>query len=32
VAALECAGDLIAVGCEKGEVLHLQAAFLVDGA
>merc|ERR1719263_1034682 len=27
---LECAGDRIAVGCQNGEVLHLQAPWLVD--
>ena len=30
VLTLECAGDRIAVGCKNGEVLHLQAAWLVD--
>ena len=30
VEALECAGDRIAVGCQNGEVLHLQAPWLVD--
>ena len=30
VRTLECAGDRIAVGCQKGEVLHLQAPWLVD--
>ena len=30
VQTLECAGDRIAVGCRNGEVLHLQAAWLVD--
>ena len=30
VETLECAGDRIAVGCENGEVLHLQAPWLVD--
>ena len=30
VQTLECAGDRIAVGCQNGEVLHLQAAWLVD--
>ena len=29
VQTLECAGDRIAVGCQNGEVLHLQAAWLV---
>merc|ERR1712216_732604 len=29
VQTLECAGDRIAVGCQKGEVLHLQAPWLV---
>ena len=32
VASLECAGDRIAVGCENGEVLHLQAPWLVEEA
>jgi WD40 repeat protein len=30
VEALECAGDRIAVGCKNGQVLHLQAPWLVD--
>ena len=30
VQTLECAGDRIAVGCQNGEVLHLQAPWLVD--
>jgi WD40 repeat protein len=30
VQTLECAGDRIAVGCRNGEVLHLQAPWLVD--
>ena len=30
VKTLECAGDRIAVGCQNGEVLHLQAPWLVD--
>ena len=30
VQTLECAGDRIAVGCENGEVLLLQAPWLVD--
>ena len=30
VTTLECAGDRIAVGCQNGEVLHLQAPWLVD--
>ena len=30
VETLECAGDRIAVGCQNGEVLHLQAPWLVD--
>ena len=30
VQTLECAGDRIAAGCQNGEVLHLQAAWLVD--
>ena len=30
VVTLECAGDRIAVGCQNGEVLHLQAPWLVD--
>ena len=29
IKTLKCAGDKIAVGCENGEVLHLQAAFLL---
>ena len=29
VETLECAGDRIAVGCQNGEVLHLQAPWLV---
>ena len=29
---LECAGDRIAVGCENGEVLHLQAPWLLETA
>ena len=29
---LECAGDRIAVGCQNGEVLHLQAPWLVEEA
>ena len=32
VTTLECAGDRIAVGCQNGEVLHLQAAWLVETA
>ena len=32
VQTLECAGDRIAVGCQNGEVLHLQAAWLVETA
>ena len=28
IKALDCAGDKIAVGCERGEVLHLGAAYL----
>ena len=30
VQTLECAGDRIAMGCQNGEVLHLQAPWLVD--
>ena len=30
VQTLACAGDCIAVGCQNGEVLHLQAPWLVD--
>ena len=30
VVTLACAGDRIAVGCDNGEVLHLQAPWLVD--
>ena len=29
---LDCAGDQIAVGCENGDVLHLSAALLMQGA
>ena len=29
---LECAGDRIAVGCQNGEVLHLQAPWLLETA
>ena len=32
VRTLECAGDRIAVGCENGEVLHLQAPWLLETA
>ena len=32
VQTLECAGDRIAVGCKKGEVLHLQAPWLLETA
>ena len=32
VVTLECAGDRIAVGCENGEVLHLQAPWLLETA
>ena len=32
VQTLECAGDRIAVGCENGEVLHLQAPWLLETA
>merc|ERR1712216_691344 len=32
VATLECAGDRIAVGCQNGEVLHLQAPWLLETA
>ena len=32
VVTLECAGDRIAVGCQNGEVLHLQAPWLVEEA
>jgi cobalamin biosynthesis protein CbiG len=32
VTTLECAGDRIAVGCENGEVLHLQAPWLLETA
>ena len=32
VQTLECAGDRIAVGCQNGEVLHLQAPWLVETA
>ena len=30
VQTLECAGDRIAVGCQNGDVLHLQAPWLED--
>jgi len=29
---LDCAGDQIAVGCVDGNVLHLRAALLMQGA
>ena len=29
---LDCAGDQIAVGCQNGDVLHLRAALLMQGA
>jgi len=32
ITAVDCAGDQIAVGCENGDVLHLRAALMVDGA
>ena len=32
VTTLECAGERIAVGCENGEVLHLQAPWLLETA
>ena len=32
VQTLECAGDRIAVGCRNGEVLHLQAPWLLETA
>ena len=32
VTTLECAGDRIAVGCKNGEVLHLQAPWLLETA
>ena len=32
VQTLECAGDRIAVGCKNGEVLHLQAPWLLETA
>jgi hypothetical protein len=32
ITAVDCAGDLIAVGCENGNVLHLRAALLMQGA
>ena len=32
VVTLECAGDRIAVGCENGEELHLQAPWLLETA
>ena len=30
VQTLECAGDRIAVGCQNGDVLHLQAPWMED--
>ena len=32
VTTLECAGERIAVGCKNGEVLHLQAPWLLETA
>ena len=32
VQTIECAGDRIAVGCQNGEVLHLQAPWLLETA
>ena len=32
VSTFTCTGDRIAVGCEDGEVLHLQAPWLVEEA
>ena len=32
ITAVDCAGDQIAVGCENGDVLHLRAAVLMQGA
>ena len=32
ISVLDCAGDQIAVGCENGDVLHLRAALLMQGA
>ena len=32
ISVLDCAGDQIAVGCEDGDVLHLRAALLMQGA
>ena len=32
IRALDCAGDQIVVGCDNGEVLHLCAALLIQGA
>jgi hypothetical protein len=29
---IDCSGDEIAVGCTNGDVLHLRAAFLTQGA
>ena len=29
---LDCSGDVIAVGCANGDVLHLRAAFLTQEA
>ena len=32
ISVLDCAGDQIALGCENGDVLHLRAALLMQGA
>ena len=32
ITAVDCVGDQIAVGCENGDVLHLRAALLMQGA
>ena len=32
ISVLDCAGDQIAVGCGDGDVLHLRAAVLMQGA
>ena len=32
ISVLDCAGDQVAVGCEDGDVLHLRAALLMQGA
>ena len=32
ITAVDCAGDQIAVGCVDGDVVHLRAALLMQGA